>query len=118
MNGPDQVRLWVEADGHTLGDHLAGAGRCAAIVRKAPVRAHGEPCEDAAALLGWAGIETAVGWLLAGSVLADVPGTHNRHHYYSPVLKRGLDNIQSETNVFSKQVDEIVAKKEAEIMEV
>lgn len=54
MNGPDQVRLWVEADGHTLGDHLAGAGRCAAIVRKAPVRAHGEPCEDAAALLGWA----------------------------------------------------------------
>ncbi|MCA9673126.1 MAG: hypothetical protein KC503_46355 [Myxococcales bacterium] len=35
---------------------------------------------------------SAVGWLLAGSVLADVPGTHNRHHYYSPVLKRGLDN--------------------------
>lgn len=33
-------------------------------------------------------------------------------------LKRGLDTIQSETNVFSKQVDEIVAKKEAEIMEV
>lgn len=59
MNAPDEVRLWVAEGGEPLADHAAGAGRCVAIVRKAPVRAHDEPCEDAAALLGW-GDSTAV----------------------------------------------------------
>lgn len=33
----------------------------------------------------------AAGWVMAGSVLADVPSSTNRHHFYSPVLKKGLD---------------------------
>lgn len=33
----------------------------------------------------------AAGWVLAGSVLADVPSSANRNHFYSPVLRTGLD---------------------------
>ena len=33
----------------------------------------------------------AAGWVMAGSVLADVPSSTNRHHFHSPVLKKGLD---------------------------
>ena len=32
----------------------------------------------------------AAGWVLAGSVLADVPSSANRNHFYSPVLRGGL----------------------------
>jgi hypothetical protein len=36
--------------------------------------------------------QRAAGWLLAGTVLADMPASANRHHFYSPVLRTGLDN--------------------------
>lgn len=36
--------------------------------------------------------QRALGWLMAGSVLADMPSSANRNHFYSPALKRGLDN--------------------------
>ncbi len=34
--------------------------------------------------------QTALGWLLAGSVLADVPAELGRHHFFDPVHGRGL----------------------------
>lgn len=34
----------------------------------------------------------AAGWLLAGTVLADMPASANRNHFYSPVLHTGLQN--------------------------
>jgi len=35
---------------------------------------------------------SAIGWALAGSVLAHHPATRGRHHFYCPPLRRGLDN--------------------------
>ncbi|MCC6749516.1 MAG: hypothetical protein IT371_17760 [Deltaproteobacteria bacterium] len=39
--------------------------------------------------------QRAVGWLLAGAVLAELPASQDRHHFYSPALRAGLDNAAS-----------------------
>lgn len=36
--------------------------------------------------------QSAAGWVLAGSILAEVPASTNRHHFYAPPLRKGLDN--------------------------
>lgn len=38
------------------------------------------------------GRQRAIGWIMAGSVLAEWPASLNRHHFYCPPLKSGLDN--------------------------
>jgi hypothetical protein len=39
-----------------------------------------------------AGAQRAASWLLAGSVLAGMPASIERHHFYCPSLRKGLDN--------------------------
>jgi len=34
----------------------------------------------------------AAGWSMAGSVLAQIPASLNRHHFYCPPLRKGLDD--------------------------
>lgn len=34
----------------------------------------------------------AAGWAMAGSVMAQLPASTNRHHFYCPPLRRGLDD--------------------------
>jgi len=38
------------------------------------------------------GSQFAIGWAMAGSVLADMPASLNRHHFYNPSSGKGLDN--------------------------
>jgi hypothetical protein len=38
------------------------------------------------------GAQRAASWLLAGSVLAGMPASIERHHFYCPSLRKGLDN--------------------------
>lgn len=37
------------------------------------------------------GVQTALAWVTAGSVLAALPAHHERHHFFDPVRQRGLD---------------------------
>jgi hypothetical protein len=36
--------------------------------------------------------QRAIGWLMAGSVLAEMPASENRNHFYDPSRKKGLDD--------------------------
>ncbi|MBK8481359.1 MAG: hypothetical protein IPL40_09325 [Proteobacteria bacterium] len=40
------------------------------------------------------GVQTALGWITAGSVLAGLPAQLERHHFLDPVTQRGLDQGQ------------------------
>jgi hypothetical protein len=62
------------------------------------------------------GRQTALGWLLAGTVIADLPSTNGRNHFYDPVHKTGLTgkNLRGlkrfvETRLFAKLVSEVAA---------
>ncbi|MBK6847035.1 MAG: hypothetical protein IPG96_05620 [Proteobacteria bacterium] len=37
------------------------------------------------------GVQSALGWITAGSVLAGLPAQLERHHFFDPVAQRGLD---------------------------
>lgn len=64
------------------------------------------------------GRQPAVGWLVAGAVLEDLPAARGRHHFYDPVHKTGLTGANArglkafvERRIFARLVRERAVSK-------